>query len=264
MKLSAKLVISFLLIISVLKCDSPVGITPYKDEPVVECLLLVGQGIEDFKFTRTLPVGSEYNEEKAGITDAIITITDESNNSTTLKPVGENPGLYADESFIIAPKTRYFLQIDYNGSLMTAQTVTPDTFTVSKTVDSSFVYLKDNIYFQWTKSEGAAAYYFTVTNLEPVAEKIDRDFSEENPYAKRKTRFFWTLGTTTVVFPWLHNYYGRHEIKIYAIDDNLYHYLQTSFQDIQELTEPESNIKNAIGYFASGVVSSRFYNLLKP
>ncbi len=264
MKRFLKLIILFLLIICMSGCDSRVGITPYKDEPVVECLLLVGQGIEEFKFTRTLPVGSEYNEEKAGITGANITITDEFNNSTTLKPIWGNPGLYSDENFIIEPKTRYFLQIDYNGSLMTAQTVTPDTFTVSKTTDSSFVYLKDNIYFQWTKSAGAAAYYFTVTNLEPVSEKIERDFSEENPYAKRKTRFFWTLGTTTFVFPWLHNYYGRHEIKIFAIDDNLYHYLQTSFQDIQELTEPESNVKNAIGYFASGVVSIRFYNLLKP
>lgn len=263
MKRLLKLIISFLLIIITLVCDSPVGYIPYKDEPVIECLLFVGKGIENFKFTRTLPVSSEYDAQQAGITDAKITISDEFNNSTTLKPVKGKPGLYSDESFIIKPKTSYFMQTDYNGSLVTAQTVTPDTFTVSQTVASSFVYLEDSIYFEWTKSEGAAAYYFTVTNLETTLDKIDRGMIESKAGAQGLTRYFFTLQTSTIVYPWLHNYYGRHKIEIFAVDEVLFNFLQTSFQDIRQLTEPESSFKNAIGYFASGVTHSRYYNLLK-
>lgn len=155
------------------------------------------------------------------------------------------------------------MQTDYNGSLVTAQTVTPDTFTVSQTVASSFVYLEDSIYFEWTKSEGAAAYYFTVTNLETTLDKIDRGMIESKAGAQGLTRYFFTLQTSTIVYPWLHNYYGRHKIEFFAVDEVLFNFLQTSFQDIRQLTEPESSFKNAIGYFASGVTHSRYYNLLK-
>lgn len=264
MKLPTRFLLAFFIVNFLISCDSQVVMTPYIDEPVIECLLLVGKGIEHFKLTRTLPVGSQFDYNKAGITGANITIKDEFDNSTILKPSAEKPGYYRDLNFIIKPKTKYFLQLDYNGYLVTAQTVTPDTFTVSKNSDSSFVYMKDEINFHWTESEGATAYFFAVTNLDTTLDKIDGSYSPDNKTVTGTTRFILTLGTSTVVFPWLHNYYGRHEVSVYAIDDNFYQFLQTCFQDVRQLSEPVSSVKNAIGYFASGVMRCRYYRLLKP
>ena len=259
----SKLILLFIYLSFLASCDPDVAVNPYLEEPIVECILLVGKGIEKFKFTRTLPVGSVFDNEKAGITGAEIIITDKFNRTTVLKPLADKPGIYTDLNYIIEPKAEYFLQINYQGSVITARTVTPDTFTVSENYRTSFVYLQDEIKFEWTESQGCAAYYFTVTNLETARDKIDQGLIENTVGAWGRTRFFFTLRTNTVVYPWLHNYYGRHKIEVFAIDDILYNFLQTSFQDIRQLTEPESSVKNAIGYFAAGVAHSRFYSLLK-
>lgn len=249
-----------------ISCESPTNTTPYKEEQIVEGLLKVGRGIRDFRLTRTLPVGSVYDSTKAGITDAEIIIHGADGTSTRLRPVSDHPGLYNDRNFVVKPRTEYSMSINYKGNEIFAKTITPDTFRVSMISGSSFIYLLDKINIEWSESAGAAAYFISVTNLEESQslENIDRQFSSDDPYSRRRTRFYWTLGTETEIFPWLHNYFGEHEIRIYAVDSNFLNYLQTSFQDVQLLTEPESNVANAIGYFGSAVLHSRVYMLRKP
>ena len=154
----AKIPLLFFLIIILVQCNSSTVEPPYKEEFIVESLLLVGKGIDDFKFTRSLQVGSQYDSSKAGITDASIMISDENGNITTLMADKNNPGIYLDWNFVVKPKTKYFLQIDYKGTIISSETTTPDTFTVFSKTDSVFTYLQDNINYNWTDSEGSAAY----------------------------------------------------------------------------------------------------------
>ena len=252
-----------LLAAALLGCSGPTEQTPYVEEPVVECLLVAGQGIDEFKFTRTLPVGSDYDSAAAAISGARIVISSTRGDSTILRPVPGKPGVYASPNYIVSAKATYFLRTEFKGVPITAETTCPDTFKLYPLEKEIVTYLKDRVEVHWTQSEGAAAFYISVTNLEDSLVAIERPFSEQNPYSDRRARFYWTLGLQTELYPWLHNFYGLHVLRVYAIDRNFFRYLQTSFQNPRELTEPESSVRNAIGYFGSATTQVASYTLVE-
>ena len=244
-------------------CGTPSEPVCYVEEPVVECLLVANHGIGEFKFTRTLPVTSPYDSARAGIQGARIVIRSSRGDSVVLRPVPNMPGLYAAPRYIIRPRLTYRLRTQFKDRTITAVTTVPDTFTLSPLSKTVITYLKDRVIVRWTRSEGSAAYFISVTNLEDSLVAIDRPYASQDPYSKRRARFYWTLGTQTELYPFLHNFYGRHELRVYAVDRNFFRYLQTSFQNPRELTEPESSVKNALGYFGSAVMHRTTYTLLE-
>lgn|GEM_PF-4634595 len=252
-----------MLVAWLLGCSSPSVYDQYREEPVVECLLVAGEGVEEFKLSRTLPVDSPYDSALAGITGARIVISSDRGDSTVLRPVPGRPGIYESPRYIINVRRRYRLRIILKDRIITSETVCPDTFSLMPLSKTVITYLKDQPVVRWTPSRGAAAYYISITNLERSPQKIERPFADQDPYADRKSRFYWTLGLETVIYPWLHNYYGYHILRVYAIDENFFRYLQTSFQNVREMTEPESSVTNALGYFGSAVLRKTTYILVE-
>ena len=255
--------ILLILLIRLSGCSAPTASSVYVEEPVVECLLVAGHGIDQFKFTRTLPVEAPYDSTKAGIQGARIVIRSSRGDSVLLRAVPGSPGVYAAPHYIIRPKLTYWLRTEFKNKPITAVTTVPDTFTLFPLSKNIITYLKDRVTVRWTESEGSVGYFISVINLEDSLVAINRPYASQDPYAKRRARFYWTLGTQTELYPFLHNYYGLHELRVYAVDRNFFNYLQTSFQNPRELTEPESSVKNALGYFGSAVMHRVNYVLLE-
>jgi len=253
-----------LLIILMNGCTSPQDPFSYKEEYVVSCMLYVNEGIDTLKLRRTLPVDQTYDDQKAGINNARVKISDEFGDETQLTAIDNPIGCYVDRTgFQIHPHTRYFLTINLsNGKQIAGDTVTPDTFSVSAPQNRTIKYLQDTNTVRWTKAKGASAYVVIVTNLEQNKTKIDRgnEIISDNQYFSKDAATIWTftLERSTSLYSWLYNYYGVHRVAVVAVDTVTYDYLWTMYQDKMQLNEPSYHLNNAVGYFGSG--SRRSFN----
>ncbi|MDI6765545.1 MAG: DUF4249 family protein [Bacteroidota bacterium] len=257
------------ILILISGCTSVDDPFDYKADTIVECILYVNESIDTLKLHRTMPVDQKYNKAEAGIGNASVKIFSVAGDTIYMLPAKGKPGSYYDPTrTTVRPATQYYLEIDYpGGKQITGATITPDTFTVLPPKYRVVTYLYDTNIVRWTISNHAAAYLILVSNIEFVRTKIERDqdLLPDNQYNNKEAPTIWTftLGTSTPLYPWLYNYYGIHEITITAMDNNLYDYVWTMYQDKMRLNEPSFHLNNAIGFFGSGVRRDFIYEIQK-
>ena len=130
------------------------------------------------------------------------------------------------------------------------------------------------------RSPGTTFYLLTAVPLDMSVDTFiyDNPFSDEDPRTidlfDFNYEFEWIQNTPTVagqskmnLFWWDLWFYGRHEIVVYAADENWAHYLQT-FEEVQELDgnfhEPQFEFEgDGIGYFGSAIPNTARLEILR-
>lgn len=273
-------------------CGDPVA-TEYKEEIMLEGLLLVGEPLDNIRVLKTLPITDTFSFERAAIPDAVFTVQADGVDVPMQFVPDNRGGTYraADTSYRVQPNVVYSVTMRARGATLTATTRTPETFAYTVPprpwlqyphADSLLVSVNDSLLISWQPVARAELYIISITCLDTLGygQYLLPATSEDNERTKRPTPDFFdqsgtlianertTLGATrfptsqTVwgVFRW----YGLHEIRIYAPDRafrewiNLVGSGRRSSYDYRQ-----SNIEGGLGVWGSASVAKAQTILLK-
>ena len=150
--------------------------TDYKEEIMLEGLLLVGEPLQDVRILKTLPVTDTFSFERASLSDAKITVLANGVNIPMEFVPDSRGGTYraVDTSYRVQAKTVYAVTVQANGSTLTASTLTPASFawtTPPKTFirfpfqDSLLTAVNDSLLVTWSPVQGTELYIIGLTCL---------------------------------------------------------------------------------------------------
>lgn len=227
-------------------CEDPVP-TDYKEEIMLEGLLLVGEPLQDVRVLRTLPVTDTFSFERASLSDAKITVTADGVDIPMEFVPDSRGGTYraVDTGYRVQAGTVYSVAVQANGSTLTASTRTPAQFawkTPPKTwirfphPDSILTAVDDSLLVTWSPVPDTELYiigltcldtlgygaYLTPatsdTNLRTVRPKPDFFDRSGTLIANERTTLGATPFTTSQTVWGVFRWYGQHELRVYAPD----------------------------------------------
>jgi hypothetical protein len=227
-------------------CEDPVP-TDYKEEIMLEGLLLVGEPLQDIRVLRTLPVTDTFSFERASIPDAKIVVTADGVDIPLSFRSDNRGGTYfaTDTSYRVRPNTVYKVVVQARGATLTASTKTPSTFSWTTNPrryiqfphpDSLLTSISDSLLVSWTPVDGTELYIIGLTCLDTLGygQYLQPPTNDTNERTVRpKPDFFDRSGTlianerttlgatpfTTSQTVWgVFRWYGQHELRVYAPD----------------------------------------------
>jgi hypothetical protein len=236
---------------------------------VVDAVLVVDESNPLVRLSKTLAPDVPFTQEAAGVVGAVTYIQNLTTEAvfTYLDLPGE-PGIYYSESaFTVAPETEYELWVrTAEGEILSARTLTPARFQVDEWVLldptgttelrqlKTFADAGDSVYYQPENqikyAEGliqarfatggaevfaGVGYQVALFSIDPDADYvIDPPFFEEEDFEDLPTEGSSPVFTALegqVSLPWFSIYFeGRHDYKVFALDQNWYDLVRTTPQ----------------------------------
>lgn len=274
---------ALLLALLVSACDSA-GPGEFESEVVVEGYLEAGRRLPDLRLSRSVPLDAVYNSEEAGVenADVEIRLLDHEGQIEAVydyRMSNGSAGLYFpatgwNDTPTVKPLRTYELHAVVPGrpTPVVSRTLVPDTFFVAEVSADSIEYLSPNhLTFDLSPTQypGRQNIFLVTTialdgrrdQLVPFArgflEDSDltiEDLRERTAPILNEANFERNAdGFLQVRFPWIGIYfYGRNEILMSAIDDNLYDFVRS--QSVQQggSTLPPGEIPNVLEHIEGG------------
>lgn len=256
----------------------------FEPEVVVEAYLSAGNRLPDLRLSRTLPIDMKYDRERTGIAGANVQIH-LLDAEGAIEEIYEYEGSEASAGLYfpitgwndtpnVLPLRTYELVAEVPGEPgpITARTLVPDAFSIDNISADTVEYLSEerltfdvsptaypgrqNIYMITTIAQDGHPDFLTPF-AEALLEDSDltvADLREQTTPLLNESNFERDeSGFVIVRFPWIGIYFfGRNEIIINAIDDNLYDFVRS--QSIQQggSTLPPGEIPNVIEHVSGG------------
>lgn len=273
-------------------CGDPVA-TEYKEEIMLEGLLLVGEPLDNIRVLKTLPITDTFSFERAAISDAVFAVQADGVDIPMEFVPDDRGGTYraADTAYRVKPNVVYSVTMRARGATLTATTRTPDTFAYTAPPrpwlryphpDSLLVSVNDSLLISWQPVARVELYIISITCLDTLGygQYLLPATSENNERTVRPTPDFFdqsgtlianertTLGATrfptsqTVwgVFRW----YGLHEIRIYAPDRAFQEWINLVGSGRRSSYDyRQSNVTGGLGVWGSASVAKAETVLLK-
>ncbi len=277
------------------------GSENYEPKIVVEGYLYPGRPVEKIKISRNIPINTQMNRSDLLITDATVSITDETTGD--IYPLSYSAEIkayrYPGSDWIIRRERSYRLQVSatVEGKLLQASSVThtpPGGFSIrTESSTDTMVYLQRDVHGELMKPQITftrapdvdfyaisliALHADTTTFIYPpvnpyIFSKMQKEKIAENINQFRYSRFFLfntpkESGEMIQEMEWFHfMFYGVYRVIVYAGDKNMKDYLLT-FQRVREvdgnLHEPRFHFEgDGIGVFASAATDT-MYMKIKP
>lgn len=273
-------------------CEDPVP-TDYKEEILLEGLLIVGEPLENVRILRTLPVTDTFSFERASIPDATIIVRADGVDVPMEFVADPRGGTYRaiDTAYRVKPNVVYSVTVNARGAELSASTRTPAPFEYTApprpwlrypSPDSLLVSVDDSLLISWTGVQGTDLYIISITCLDtlgygqylqpPTSEANSRtirpnpDFFDQSGtlLANERTTLGVTRFTTTQTVWGVFRWYGPHEIRIYAPDRAFLEWIdlvgsgRRSSYDYQQ-----SNVRGGLGAWGSASMVKQRTFLLK-
>lgn len=149
--LRKKILFAILFICLLIACDKNPSAPDYQQEITIFGYLWANETLNAdhaIMMAYSQPVTSFYDNEKAAITGAKITLKDVTNNAVPyhLNDSPERPGFYFNDSLMIQPNTTYKLRVEVDGKVATATTTVPPELVASTKLSEdtiNYVYRKN-------------------------------------------------------------------------------------------------------------------------
>jgi hypothetical protein len=227
--------------------------------PVVDAVLVVGEGFPDVYLTRTLAPDEAFSLDRAAISGATVTIR--GGATTVVYLDGGSPGRYSPpvSGAAVLPETRYDLTVDLpDGGTLRATTTTPapirvrewvlldDTGTSVEQWMSTFTDAGDSVYYQpenqLVYTEGlveirldaapAQGYQVGLASIDLASPLlVDADFLDEEDlenFTRTNNSPPFSAETDAIRIPWFAIYYGgRYKMRVFAMDRNWFDLART-------------------------------------
>lgn len=292
--------IAVLAAIALAGCDAA-GPVEFESEVVVEGYLRAGGRLPNVRVSRTIELDATYSPRGTAITDATVSIhllneSGEREESIEYRSSDTSPGSYipvfGSDRTTVVPLRTYELLVEVPDlpEPIRATTLVPDTFSVVRTGADSVVYQASEqfsfLVSSTTYPGRQNVFVFTTLALEgrpgqltPFAESLLEgdlsvdDLRERASPALNEDNFEHVQDDfLRIRFPWLAVYfYGRNQISVSALDDNLNDFIRS--QSVQQggSTLPPGEIPNILerveggrGVFGSYARASTFIYVLRP
>lgn len=213
---------------------------------VVDALLIVDQPLSQVLVSETVKANAEYSERWAGVDDAEVVITQ--GEQTFLYRPRPRAGYYdpPPNAPLVLPNTTYRLQVQSQGRIATAQTITPDRLDIrevaildSETLEvirplkryedgnvaENRIFYQDGLLEMRFDPLPVSGYHIAIESLDPKSDfVIYSDLVDEGERAdfERYGSSPVFEGTDGIVrFPWFAvAYAGLHVVRIFAVDKN--------------------------------------------
>ena len=259
-------------------CDA-VAPPTFEEEIVVEGYLEAGRSIGYITVSRTLPVDGTYDPATQAVAGAAVRIELLENDSDGVEASWElfapdaASGRYRTRELVdVLPLRRYRLVVDVPGAgTVTSETTVPGLFRFVGAHDETFVYdAGEAPTFEITAPVypgRQSIFLFTTialepdsTNLTPFADALGEDLftlrESVSPPLNEENFDRTPNGGLRVRYPWLGvNFYGLNEVRIQAIDDNVFDFVRSNAVQQGEnggSTLPPGELPNVIDHVEGG------------
>ncbi len=248
-------------------CDTAVDPSG-SDQVVIEAFLFAGEPVQDIRLTATVPLGEDPNGAPT-IDDATVRLIKEG-VTYALMPTGEDGRYeYLGTDLVVAEGDEFRLEVEHFGRVAWGETVVPAP-PVGVAIDADTLFAPNIEFggggrrggggggFNADESQVAVAWdnpgnllhFVVVEGLEDDAEAI---FPEQ--FLERIGRFRFisepTLDNFFILRLLLLETLGRHQAKVYRVNEEYNQLYENRTQDSRDLNEPPSNIRNGLGVFSA-------------
>ncbi len=274
----ALLISSVLLLLVWSGCDWT-ETSPVEAQVVVEAYLIAEGRLPEIRLTMTAPVTGVYDANEGGVAGATVMVHrlggDDKPVETYAYQTPPRRGRYVpnDRATTIIPGARYMLDVTLaNGERLSSITTVPDTFSILSLEPDSVVFEGTRAEMTLTRSRypGRQAYIIMTTqaheasleNATPITRRIleeDFDLSVEDlyitssPAINEATYVDDEEGPLVIPIPWLAiRFYGMHQVRVSAVDDNLYDFLRSQLVQQGGSTFLPGEVPNILDHVEGG------------
>lgn len=261
-----------------LSCSEESIFDPEVEQVVIQAYLFAGEDITNIRVTHTFPLGDD-SLSTIGINDATVQLLHNDDVYDLTVSEGDSGYYhYTGDDLIIQENEDYHIEIDYKGIFSSANTSVPEKpenllssgTSISIPEDYSPKYFvldssKHLIELSWD-GEPDGLYFISIKNIEENPDSIVFLFGSGGGGMKMGKKGFISEPTSatsyTIQFQVL-EFYGRHEIKVYTINQEYADLYISRQQDSRDLNEPISNIENGLGVFSAFSGVSLYFEAIK-
>ncbi|MCK5519540.1 MAG: DUF4249 family protein [Candidatus Marinimicrobia bacterium] len=272
------IITSLFLSFLTLSCSEESIFDPEVEQVVIQAYLFAGEDITNIRVTHTFPLGDD-SLSTIGINDATVQLLHNDDVYDLTVSEGDSGYYhYTGDDLIIQENEDYHIEIDYKGIFSSANTSVPEKpanllssgTSISIPEDYSPKYFvldssKHLIELSWD-GEPDGLYFISIKNIEENPDSIVFLFGSGGGGMKMGKKGFISEPTSatsyTIQFQVL-EFYGRHEIKVYTINQEYADLYISRQQDSRDLNEPISNIENGLGVFSAFSGVSLYFEAIK-
>lgn len=253
-----------ILLLGLLACEEENTTIIDTQTAVLEGYLFAGQPLDSVFITQSFSYG-QTDTTSVPIDDLDVHIT---NANIDVELINLGDGLYRNQDFEPQSGETYFIEFEYNGETVSAETFIPE----QRIADISQTEIElekiegfpitppeqlDAIEVTWDNTEGD--YYYTIIeNLEDDPEFVNELIAEFDPDGRARRLFRITEPEVTDFY--LINplrdltQYGTHRIVVFRVNPEYAALYQSAGTSSLSIAEPPTNVRNGLGIF-TGVSS---------
>jgi len=260
----------YFFVLITLNCTTEPSEPIFKEQVIVNAYLYVDKGIDSVFVSKSLGIEEPYSYEKAAVNTADVFISVD-NKTYQLFEYIEKPGAYylPYDSLVVTAGKEYRLEIHVGEKIVRANTTAPAQVQIDSINTDTTDHLGTQFELFWHKTDWAAGYLVSAI-AKSTSELVDLGaigdarlgmFDDDTLKAFPQIMNFPVNELDTLFqMPWfMFWYYGESNVKLYAIDQNLFD-LSTSPSMFQpqssEFEQPTYHVDGGIGIFAAVSVDS--------
>jgi hypothetical protein len=251
-------------------CSDTSATAPNEQLPVVRAYLYANEPVNDIRLSYTAPIGTPDSLADAAappINNATVVLI-RRGVRYALQPSGGDSGYYkySGTNLTVAEGDVFNLEVTVGSKTITATTtvpIRPSGASVSSTTLTvpSFTGGRGGgpgggftppdlsnaiVQVRWNPSSGAL-YYVTLENTETSPTAITTGFR----FGPRRLIFSPTAADSFAISFAQVEYYGRHRVRVYRVNEEYAQLYATLQQDSRDLNEPATNIHGGLGVFSA-------------
>ncbi len=254
-----KLICSIALAAAFLGCEEASPLLPEAEQVVVRAYLYAGEPVTDIQLATTYAITSD-DTVGAPINDAVVSL--ETNGKVyqlVLTPGDSGYYHYAGNDLTVSNGDKFTIIVEHNGQTITGETIIPspprnvnistDRFVIDTSTLSGFFDDTSSVTVTWEQENVESYYLVLIENTETTLGVIDERIGDRlNRF--RSFRSTPIQDNEYVIRRFELTYKGRHEVRVYSVNQEYSDLYEFGLQDSRNLNEPKTNIKNGLGIFA--------------
>jgi hypothetical protein len=255
----------FIIFLLTAGCSKDNPVSSISEQIVVRGYLFTGEPVQDIQLTEALPLGS--NETSAPpINSAVVKLVKEGKEYSLITSEGDSGYYYyPGNDLSVDPGDVFAIQIDYLGNTIFAETTVPappeevtisaDTLVITNMGEFPFNGDFESDSLRWLtvswKEDASSLFYVTMENIEENPEAVDSDNQffqgggNMRYVSSPSSRNEYQVNRMEI------NYYGKHRLRVYRVNQEYADLYETRQQDSRDLNEPLTNIVNGLGIFSA-------------
>jgi hypothetical protein len=225
----------------------------------VRAYLYADEPVTDIQLTTTYAITSD-DTIGAPINDAVVSLEKNGQVYQLVSTPGDSGYYhYAHTDLTVSSGDKFTIIVGYNGETITAETTLPsppqnvaistDRFVIDTTPSGGFITDSSSVTVSWDQESAEHYYFVVIKNIESTLVYIDERLADL-PGIFRSFRSAPSQDNEYVIRRFDVTYKGRHEVRVYSVNQEYADLYEFGLQDSRNLNEPKTNIKNGLGIFA--------------